>query len=91
MKNKILVGLSIVAVCFTLAYAAVTRFDNVQVKGTLQVDGVTTFNSGIKVPVIDVVTSTPTAVGLLAQTTNYVLYISTAINTPSNWIKVGAQ
>lgn len=91
MKNKILVGLSVVVCCIALAYAAATTFDNVRVKGTLQVDGITTFNGSPKVPVINILTSTPTAAGLLAQTTNYVLYISTAANGTTNWIKVGAQ
>jgi len=97
MKNKILTGLGIVALFITVAYAAATRFENVLVKGTLQVDGATSLGgrlttSGLVVPAVSgLLASTPTVAGMLANTTNYVLYVATATNTPAAWQKVGAQ
>lgn len=97
MNKKILGGLVVVVVCVALAYAAATKFTNVWVTGTLQVDGVSTFNGrtvmvgGVQVPIVDVAVSTPAAAGLLAATTNYVLYISSSNISPASWLKVGAQ
>lgn len=97
MKKKILLGTLAVGILAATVYAAATKFTDLWVSGTMRVDGVSTFNGrtvmvgGVQVPVVNVAVSTPAAAGLLAATTNYVLYISSNNQTPSNWLKVGAQ
>lgn len=91
MKKKILIGALAVGVFVVAAYAAATKFTDVLVTGTLQVNGITTLGAGLKLPVVDVAVSTPSAAGLLVRNSSSVVYISTGATSPSQWSKVGAQ
>lgn len=91
MKGKLFTGLLALVAFVVVAHAAVTRFNSVLVKETLEVTGVTTLNEGIKLDLVDVTISTPTSAGLLVQTTNYVLYVSTGASNRAQWVKVGGQ
>ena len=68
-----------------------TIVGDINVAGTATLSGVITTDSVVLDGIIDVAITTPTVVGQLAIDSSYNLYISTATDSLSDWIKVGTQ
>lgn len=82
--KRLIIG-ALLPLTASLAFAATTRFGNVQT-ANLTATGTVTLGTAT-----DVTTSTPSVVGQLVRTSANVLYISTGTATPYQWAKVGAQ
>lgn len=88
--KKALIAVAFVATFMAIAYAAATKFTNVDISGTLNVDGNTTIAKLI-VPEVNVLTSTPTVVGQIVRDSSFKVYIGTNTTGVNGWQKVGTQ
>lgn len=89
MKKGLIAFVAVIAF-MAIAYAAATKFTDVNVTGDLTVGGTSTVGK-LAIPQVNVLTSTPTAVGLLVRDSSFVVYISTLTTGVNGWQKVGTQ
>jgi len=89
MKKAMLAVVAVVAF-MAIAYAAATKFTNVDITGTLNVDGNATL-AKLVIPEVNVLTSTPTVAGQIVRDSSFKVYIGTNTTGVNGWQKVGTQ
>jgi hypothetical protein len=94
--KKVFLFAEVALFCVALVYAAATKFTNLKVTGTLDVDGASSLNGAVTVgklvlPLADVATSTPTVLGQVVRDSSYKVYIGTNTTGTNGWQKVGTQ
>ena len=88
--KKLMIAVVAVVAFMAIAYAAATKFTDLHVTGTLQVDGNASIAKLI-VPEVNVLTSTPTVVGQIVRDSSFKVYIGTNTTGVNGWQKVGTQ
>lgn len=93
--KKVLIASIAIATFMAIAYAAATKFTNVDVTGDLSVAGTSTLATVsptvLVIPTVNVLTSTPTALGQIVKDSSYKVYIGTNTTGTNGWQKIGTQ